>query len=290
MVSDNCSTDNTYEIVKKYQKENPDLRYRKNDENIGAARNYIECYNNAKGKFVYLLADDDVLLDGALEQITSFLDTHSDISLLYLNHVFFRDVYEGVGKCTAPYINISEDIVTLNKTEFMKYAGMRITFTPSLVISREDYLLIDNPEQYEYTRFLQTCVAFMCTKGHKKMGILHYPCVAANLPSTPQRYNGIRIFGINAKNLLCEIGGSAGYDKKEMNFIYKKYVLRADIKAIANAKIDGSVTLKQDYKECVVPAVKEYPIIHAILQLCMLIPAQVWKPIKRGFSRRKYGR
>ena len=170
LISDNCSSDNTCEVVKKYQNEYSDLRYRRNDENVGAARNYIECYNNAKGKFVYLLADDDVLLDGALEQITSFLDAHSDISILYLNHVFFRDVYEGEEKCTAPYINISEDIVTLNKTEFMKYAGMRITFTPSIVISREDYLLIDNPEQYEYTRFLQTCVAFMCTKGNKKMG------------------------------------------------------------------------------------------------------------------------
>ena len=291
LISDNCSTDTTEEVVARYKKHNPEIMYIKNEENLGAALNYVECYTHARGKFIYLLADDDVLLSGAIVHILNFLEKNNDISLLYLNHVFFRDVFEGIEKCTKPYLDIDDNIITKDKTLFMNLAKMRITFTPSLIISKEKYLMVDNPEQYKETRFLQTCVALMCTKeDESKMGVLKFPCVAANLPSNNTAYNGIRIFGINAKNVLCGIGAKAGYKKSEMDKIYKNYVLAADVKAIANAKISGSKTLKKDFKECVWPAVKDYFGIRIILKICMMIPTFIWRPIKNVFSKSKYGR
>jgi glycosyltransferase involved in cell wall biosynthesis len=59
IVSDNCSTDNTQEIVTSY--DDPRLRYVRQDENIGANNNFNYCVNEAEGDYFVLYPDDDVI-------------------------------------------------------------------------------------------------------------------------------------------------------------------------------------------------------------------------------------
>lgn len=62
IISDNASTDNTGDIVKKYiDLEN--VTYLKNKLNLGPAANYNQCLNFATGKYFMLLGDDDWLSD-----------------------------------------------------------------------------------------------------------------------------------------------------------------------------------------------------------------------------------
>lgn len=59
IVSDNCSTDNTADIVASYS--DPRLRYVRQDRNIGANNNFNYCVENAKGTYFLLYHDDDVI-------------------------------------------------------------------------------------------------------------------------------------------------------------------------------------------------------------------------------------
>ncbi len=59
IVSDNCSTDNTREIVTSY--DDPRLRYVRQEENIGANNNFNFCVNEAQGAYFLLYPDDDVI-------------------------------------------------------------------------------------------------------------------------------------------------------------------------------------------------------------------------------------
>ena len=59
IVSDNCSTDNTTEVVGSYG--DPRLRYIRQDENIGANNNFNFCVENANGSYFLLFHDDDVI-------------------------------------------------------------------------------------------------------------------------------------------------------------------------------------------------------------------------------------
>jgi glycosyltransferase involved in cell wall biosynthesis len=59
IVSDNCSTDNTGEIVASF--DDPRLRYVRQKENIGANNNFNYCVNEAKGSYFLLYPDDDVI-------------------------------------------------------------------------------------------------------------------------------------------------------------------------------------------------------------------------------------
>jgi len=69
VVSDNCSTDNTTEVVTAFN--DPRIRYIRHEENIGANNNFNACIEHAQGTYLLLLHDDDFIEP---ELITSCLE------------------------------------------------------------------------------------------------------------------------------------------------------------------------------------------------------------------------
>lgn len=59
VVSDNCSSDNTEQLVNSF--EDSRVRYVRHAENIGAPRNWNFCIHEARGAYVLLLQDDDII-------------------------------------------------------------------------------------------------------------------------------------------------------------------------------------------------------------------------------------
>ena len=59
IVSDNCSEDNTKEIVENFRDSR--IRYFRHEKNIGANNNFNFCLNQAQGKYFMLLSDDDLI-------------------------------------------------------------------------------------------------------------------------------------------------------------------------------------------------------------------------------------
>jgi glycosyltransferase involved in cell wall biosynthesis len=66
MVSDNCSPDSTPTVVQGATDSGMPIRYVRNEKNVGWALNFVQCFELARGKFVLLLGDDDLFVDGAL--------------------------------------------------------------------------------------------------------------------------------------------------------------------------------------------------------------------------------
>lgn len=58
-ILDNASTDNTKNIVAKHQNKNTNLRYIKNNRNLGAVLNIIKAMELADKKWLWILGDDD---------------------------------------------------------------------------------------------------------------------------------------------------------------------------------------------------------------------------------------
>ena len=83
-ISDNGSNDNTKEIVDK-AKEDIDINYRKNKSNLGIARNFLKVVSMAKGEFVWLIGDDDLLLPHALDTLEVLFKKHKTVNFFYIN-------------------------------------------------------------------------------------------------------------------------------------------------------------------------------------------------------------
>lgn len=86
-VSDNCSTDKTQEVIKKWQTNLSHITFKssRNSENIGVMRNIIHCLKSATSKYVWTIGDDDPIQDRAVPYVISKLKQHEDLSLLFLN-------------------------------------------------------------------------------------------------------------------------------------------------------------------------------------------------------------
>jgi glycosyltransferase involved in cell wall biosynthesis len=87
LVSDNCSTDNTQEIVNKWQiiLSKITFKYNKNSENLGVMKNIIYCLNTATTKYVWTIGDDDPIQDRAIPYVINKINKHENLSLLFLN-------------------------------------------------------------------------------------------------------------------------------------------------------------------------------------------------------------
>ena len=80
IVSDNCSTDNTEQLVKGFNASN--IRYFRQKKNITANENFNYCLNQAKGEYFLLLHDDD-LIDNDFVEVCIKADQYpSDIGII----------------------------------------------------------------------------------------------------------------------------------------------------------------------------------------------------------------
>lgn len=81
VVIDNCSNDNSMQIIKELSKEYENLRIVVNEQNVGRIQNWNRCIEEAKGKFlVFLFTNDTINESNNLEKIIPILDSDESIS------------------------------------------------------------------------------------------------------------------------------------------------------------------------------------------------------------------
>lgn len=70
IISDNCSEDNTYEELLELTKNNySNVKIVKQQTNLGLVGNVHYLFNQSRGKYVWFISDDDILLTGSIENI-----------------------------------------------------------------------------------------------------------------------------------------------------------------------------------------------------------------------------
>ncbi|KYC42764.1 glycosyltransferase [Scytonema hofmannii PCC 7110] len=86
-VSDNCSTDNTQEIIKKWQTQLSHITFKsnRNSENLGVMPNIINCLKSATTKYVWAIGDDDPIENEAVSYALGKIKKHENLALLFLN-------------------------------------------------------------------------------------------------------------------------------------------------------------------------------------------------------------
>jgi len=91
IVVDNKSTDNSYEIIKKFAKEHPNVRAYQNEENIGPVRNWRRCLDYATGEYAKFLWSDDLLAPTFIEKTLPYLVEHEDVGFVFTGTEIFNE-------------------------------------------------------------------------------------------------------------------------------------------------------------------------------------------------------
>lgn len=86
LVSDNCSLDATASTVAAYKDLFPCVNYYRNSRNLGYDRNVDLAMRRARGDFVWLLGDDDIILPGAIDIVLNAISANADCGVIYVNY------------------------------------------------------------------------------------------------------------------------------------------------------------------------------------------------------------
>jgi glycosyltransferase involved in cell wall biosynthesis len=111
VVCDNTSTDQTPNVVQPYL-QRADFRYYRNAENVGMLGNLNVTAHYARGQYIWILGDDDLIKPGGIERVLKVIQTHPGIALIYLNYAFSRQDDARAVTNLDKYLNESIPIVT----------------------------------------------------------------------------------------------------------------------------------------------------------------------------------
>lgn len=155
VLSDDCSTDRTYEIMRKISSdyEGPhDLRVVRNKENLGIASHVIERGREARGKYVVVAAGDDLsksqrvskliptFLDSTVWGVTSGFDlVDGEGSVTTRNHTVALGVSKSAGRYQA-YLSTEEHVVIQGSTAAYRRELFELPMPPGRLDFAEDNL------------------------------------------------------------------------------------------------------------------------------------------------------
>jgi len=80
VVADNCSTDNTEEVVESYN--NDKIQYIRHESNIGPINNFNSCLDYANGDYFLLFHDDDAIDKDFIECCINAVKGHENVGLI----------------------------------------------------------------------------------------------------------------------------------------------------------------------------------------------------------------
>lgn len=224
LILNNASTDNTLEILMQYKTKYPFIRIKNQETNIGPDANFLDCFREAKGKFVHLISDDDILFENRLHDILKFLEENINVSLVYLQTIGFYGRYNGILSCDSRELKEKiTSFVTKDKKEFMKKSAHYWGFVSSFICSKKEFELITNPERFFHTYWLQSYIHILCAKNKNALlGVIAGPCVGAGRYININNFDAVLVDGIYYKQMLDFAVSQAGFDKKQLSKLYKK--------------------------------------------------------------------
>ena len=151
IVSDDVSSDSTYEIVSSFAKNYDVIKPYRNKQNLGVLKNFKKTLDYCQGEYVFDLAGDDWLSDPyALQTLVDELDQNPSYSFVDSGFDVFHD---RTGKITSFF---NKEIVTGTKDdykEFQKIYGnylMGCCFRKKMLLDLVDFdTYIENGINYE---------------------------------------------------------------------------------------------------------------------------------------------
>ena len=91
-VSDNNSIKDPIEIIDKYKKYYK-ITYNRNNENLGFALNAIKTVKISKGKYAWLIGNDDLILPNTLNELQKIFEKNIDTEFFFINSYYLNSKY-----------------------------------------------------------------------------------------------------------------------------------------------------------------------------------------------------
>ena len=220
IVSNNASTDNTALIAKKHRESNfPELRYFENSTNLGPDLNIAQCFKEARGKYVWIFSDDDLLAPTYGSALFKLLE-EGNWGLVHLK----SEWYSGDVVPSPQPEDLSYDVF-VNNLKFLEEVNYWVTFITGNIVNKS--LLLNSEVTYAFdgTYLIQLgwiLPAMFAGQSNVLVNTKVLLCRADNSGG----YNFYKIFSVNFNNIIKQLIKGRVIDKESLDII-NKHLLRS---------------------------------------------------------------
>lgn len=227
IISDNASSDDTVDAVKKYLSKYNFIKYSRNKDNV-ADKNFFIVASLAMGKYIWIFADDDKMEEKAVTNVLNYIK--QNYNLIICNYSTWDNEFKV--KFKEKFYSVSKNIEFDDHNKVLKRLGNKLQFLSSIVIKKDIFFNLDE-EEYNSLHEYGASFAFSLY-----CGIINN--VKAILISEPQlRYRGYNsdIVGLDrwykyfatGTSLLFEELRKKGYSNSAIysakNIVMKTYIM-----------------------------------------------------------------
>ena len=199
IISDDCSKDNTLEIVEKWSSQSRvkerfvDIKIIKVPQNTGVSANCNRAIAASSSNWIKFIAGDDILLPQCIQDNMNFSNQNPSAKIIFSQVKVYQDTFEE--KNFKKYIP-SQFPNNLMKVEFsakdqfkILLASDRITYTPSYFFNKESLLSVggydeDNKLVEDYPMWLKL------TKAGERLSYFHKETVGYRIHSKATNNTG----------------------------------------------------------------------------------------------------
>jgi glycosyltransferase involved in cell wall biosynthesis len=269
IVSDNCSSDDTKDVVRSFVERGIAIRYLVNSEDLGADRNFARCYQAATGKYVVIFADDDVFLDGALERVLGVL-RGGEYGVVHLNGYGYSNDFQD----EAPLQDECRDLIYDDASVFIKKIHCSMTFSSGNIFNKSLTADID-PFEFVGTSLVQLGWILRAIVRAKKNVYIEEFVLAARTHNSGG-YELCKVFGGHINGIfdaLVREGMDRGYftcvNRRLVSTFLPSYVLKARRGDI------GYSFVRENYFDRLYPVFRKFPSFWLVMVPVISLPVRL---------------
>lgn len=159
LVINNASTDDTEEVVMAFKKQYHNLRYIRNEKNIGADANIYKVMEEAEGIYCMLHRDDDYFVPGGLQEIKEIINQYRQCAIIFINNIK----------------RSGEVIIGEGMDTFLNKVGQTVTGISYIIFKKEAFNSIKNPKQFLNTAINHMYIVFSILKDNPLYVLINKP-------------------------------------------------------------------------------------------------------------------
>jgi glycosyltransferase involved in cell wall biosynthesis len=197
LMSDNASTDSTSQVIETFCRNSSiPCRTFRNQTNLGADGNILQCFSEAAGRYVWIIGDDDILLPGALLELLKLLQ-QEDFDIVHLRAVPLVE-----GRQTYPRIASLELAATSSPEVFALKTHIFLTFITGNIVNKERALSLPHESFSNLigTSLVQLGWTYTLLRHFRRGAVVANPVIAASSDARGG-YALFTVFGTNLKNI-----------------------------------------------------------------------------------------
>lgn len=144
IISDNCSSDETLDVVNSAMADGLRIRYTRTDTHISANDNFKRCVMLSEANYVWCVGDDDLLARGCLAIVLYWIDCGK--SYVILNSIsYLRESPHGF---SGPWFRTQKDLEFDDAADAFKVLAVYPGFISAVVAERRILAASDYSEEY----------------------------------------------------------------------------------------------------------------------------------------------